>query len=944
MSSQDKLTRSQDDALFTEQSHTVASIDIAPITVFDPIGRDALLVNEKELPLLAETKLLSDALIRVIRSQTSAAVTQTIHDLLAGENPKQTIEQILPTLDDIQTENLIRACSLFAQMFNIAEDRHHDRRRRIHEQDEMPSRSSFESVLVQIQEQGIGTKQLSQQLESTTVAAVLTAHPTEVQRQSVLNFHRRIREVLSQHSHSSGYQRQLLEEDIEIILLALWQTNETRHFKITVDDEIENGVGYFDLSFFQALPALYRKLSKTLDDSYPGAHLPNIIHIGNWIGGDRDGNPFVSAQTLRDVFKRQAATVFYFYRDELAKLYEALPLSIRRVKVNADVLAMAEQSPDIAISRSEEPYRRAIALISARVVASSREFDLDYGCRFGIAEPYKSADEFLRDLTVIQQSLIDNGSTKLAEGRLADLIRSVSLFGFYLMPIDLRQHAARHADCVHDLFKHADLEDYLSLSESARQRVLLRELATPRPLFSAYIHYDEQTEHELAIFAAAADIKSRFGEQAIQQSIISNCETMSDMLALALLMKETGLLTIQAGRPVGRLNIVPLFETIGALEGCIEVMDALFANSWYRELLSSRDNLQEIMLGYSDSNKDGGYITSQWSLYQSEQRLVEIFAKHNVRLRLFHGRGGSVGRGGGPSFEAILAQPAKSVAGQIRITEQGEVITAKYADAGNAERNLEALVSATLKATLLPDATMTPNPELLDKLSTAAFNHYRELITHPYFIDYFMQASPITEIASLNIGSRPASRKALAKIQDLRAIPWVFSWMQNRLMLPAWYGFGTAVETLLAEDDKMLASLQDHAKNSAFVESMLSNMEQVMAKTDIDIAKSYIELAKDSEKAEEIFALILEEYERSHKALLLLTGQETLLTGNRSLARSLALRLPYLNALNWLQLALLKQRRGNGATKLKDSIDDARLLQLTQLTINGVAQGLRNTG
>ncbi|WP_131667473.1 phosphoenolpyruvate carboxylase [Psychrobacter pygoscelis] len=942
MSSRDDLSALHDDSLVLKPSHS-SEVE-PPITTFDPIARDALLDNEKDLPLLAETKLLSDALIRVIKSQTSPAVTQTIHELLDGANPKQTIDQVLPTLDDRQTENLIRACSLFAQMFNIAEDRHHERRRIVHEKYEEPARSSFQTVLNQIQEQGISGEQLGQQLASTEVAAVLTAHPTEVQRQSILNFHRRIREILSDHSHAIGYRQQLFEEDIETVLLALWQTNETRHFKITVADEIENGVGYFDLSFFQALPALYRKLSKTLEGYYPKTQLPNIIHIGNWIGGDRDGNPFVSAQTLRDAFKRQAATVFYFYRDELGKLYDALPLSIRRVKVNADVLAMAEQSPDTEISRSEEPYRRAIALISARVVATSHCFELDYGCRFGSAEAYGDADELLADLTTIQRSLTDNGSTKLAEGRLADLIRSVSLFGFYLMPIDLRQHASRHGDCVHDLFKHADLEDYLSLSESARQRVLLRELATPRPLFSPYVDYDEQTKHELAIFAAAADIKDRFGEQAIRQSIISNCETISDMLALALLMKETGLLTIKSGQPVSRLNIVPLFETIDALEGCIEVMDGLFANHWYRQLLDSRDNLQEIMLGYSDSNKDGGYITSQWSLYQSEQRLVDVFAKHDVRLRLFHGRGGSVGRGGGPSFEAILAQPAKSVAGQIRITEQGEVITAKYADAGNAERNLEALVSATLKATLLPDATMTPDPELLDKLSTTAFNHYRELITHPYFIDYFMQASPITEIASLNIGSRPASRKTLAKIQDLRAIPWVFSWMQNRLMLPAWYGFGTAVESLLAEDENMLSVLQDHAKNSAFVESMLSNMEQVMAKTDIDIAKSYVELAEDTENAQEIFELIIEEYERSQKALLLLTGQETLLTSNRSLARSLALRLPYLNALNWLQVALLKQRRGDGKSILKEEIDEARLLQLTQLTINGVAQGLRNTG
>ncbi|WP_230660056.1 phosphoenolpyruvate carboxylase [Psychrobacter sp. I-STPA10] len=919
------------------------------ITTFDPIARDELLDNEKDLPLLEETKLLSDALIRVIQSQTSPQVTHTIDALLAGANPQATINEVLPTLDNRQTENLIRACSLFAQMFNIAEDRHHKRRRLAHEKEDSPAPSSFEHVLGQIQNQKITADTLQQQLDKTTIGAVLTAHPTEVQRQSVLNFHRRIREILNDYANSaqqSDYQQQLLEEDIETVLLALWQTNETRHFKMTVNDEIINGVGYFDLSFFQALPSLYRKLDSQLNEIYPDTRLPNLIHIGNWIGGDRDGNPFVSADTLRHAFKKQAAAVFYYYRDQLGKLYDALPLSIRRVKIDEAVMAMAAQSPDTNISRSEEPYRRALALISARVVATSHRFDLDYGCRFGEAEPYQTAEELLADLTTIQQSLLNNGSPKLAQGRLEDLIRSVSLFGFYLMPIDLRQHAARHADCVHDLFLHADLEDFLSLSEAARQRVLLRELATPRPLYSPYVDYQQQTQHELAIFKTAADIKNQYGEAAITQSIISNCENLSDILALALLMKETGLLSIRQNKPISRLNIVPLFETIDALENCVGVMDSLFSNPWYQQVLQSREMIQEIMLGYSDSNKDGGYITSQWSLYQAEQKLVNVFAKHNVRLRLFHGRGGSVGRGGGPSFEAILAQPANSVAGQIRITEQGEVITAKYADASNAERNLEALVSATLKATLLPNATMTPDPILLESLSNHAFTHYRELITHPYFIDYFLQTSPITEIASLNIGSRPASRKTLARIQDLRAIPWVFSWMQNRLMLPAWYGFGTAVEKLLADNADNLALLQQHANDSAFMQSMLSNMEQVMAKTDIDIAKSYVDLADDSQKAAEIFALILDEYERSKAALLKITGQQTLLSGNRALARSLALRLPYLNALNWLQIALLKQRRGNDQTSSNKAteLDDAKLLQLTHLTINGVAQGLRNTG
>lgn len=931
---------------------------------------EALLDNDKDAPLIRDTQLLSRCLLAVIESQTSPVVTDTIHQLLAGNNPKTIIEQVLPRLDSLQTENLIRACSLFAQMFNIAEDRHHERRRMAHEDDTSAAPSSFVSVLQRIQDNGIEPEQLQQQLDSMHISAVMTAHPTEVQRQSILSFQRRVRKLLTQHSYSSPAQQNRIGEHIQTILLALWQTNETRHFKITVNDEIDNGIAYFDLSFFEALPALYDKLQTQLQGYHAQAHLPNVIGIGGWIGGDRDGNPFVSDDTLRHAFKRQAAAVFYFYRDQLAQLYQELPLSIRRVKVSASVMALAEQSPDTEISRSEEPYRRAIALISARVVASSHCFELDYGCRFGQATPYNNSEAFMDDLLSIQQSLQDNGSPALAQGKLAKLIRAVGLFGFYLMPLDLRQHAAIHAQTVHDLFQHADLEDYLALSETARQRVLLRELATPRPLYSQYIDYDEQTQKELAIFFAAKDIKDRYGEAAITQSIISNCETVSDMLALALLLKETGLLTVTAGMPHSRLNIVPLFETIDALDNCIEVMDTLLGLAWYQKLLQGRDGIQEIMLGYSDSNKDGGYITSQWSLYQAEQKLVDVFAKHSVRLRLFHGRGGSVGRGGGPSFEAILAQPAGSVAGQIRITEQGEVITAKYADAHNAERNLEALVAATLQATLLPDSSNPPDKQLMHRLSQAAFNHYRQLITHEHFIDYFLQTSPITEIASLNIGSRPASRKTLARIQDLRAIPWVFSWMQNRLMLPAWYGFGTAVQSLIANDDGALSALQEHAKHSAFMQSMLSNMEQVMAKTDLSIAESYVELADNPAAAKQIFAMIVDEYERSKDSLLLLTAQQSLLTDNRPLARSLALRLPYLNALNWLQVALLKQRRGNlrqhpssdeppcvdtsvsDDSASRDSMDgnhshnmnDARLLQLAHLTINGVAQGLRNTG
>ncbi|WP_066567594.1 phosphoenolpyruvate carboxylase [Snodgrassella sp. CFCC 13594] len=894
--------------------------------------------QHKDAPLSADVAFLSQALLSMLADQCAPKVQTILAELLDGVDAQIVMGEAIPQLNDEQLEDLIRACSLFAQVLNIAEDTHHERRRRIHEiSDDAPSRASFAHVLSLLRTQNISAPAIQKELDHTEVAAVLTAHPTEVQRQSILRFQREIRTILEKRNHLSGSRHLAdIKQQTEAVLLALWQTNETRPFKLHVADEISNGVAYFDLSFFCAVPALYRKLQNELRQTYPDVVLPDLLHIGGWIGGDRDGNPFVSADTLHEAFKQQADAVFHYYDHMLDDLYQDLPLSTRRVAVSQAVLALSAQSPDTERARAEEPYRRAIAYIMARMSSTAQSFGITLNSRFGTSTPYANASAFMSDLHTLQDSLRHHGSTLLAEGLLADLLRAVSVFGFYLMPLDLRQHAGTHAATVADLFAHADLEDYLTLSESARQRVLLRELATQRPLFSPYVTYTEDTQKELAIFQAAADIKNRFGETAIRQSIISNAEQVSDVLAVALLLKETGLLSVQHGQPASRLNIVPLFETIEALQNCIGVMDALFNLPWYRTLLQSRDHLQEIMLGYSDSNKDGGYVTSQWSLYQAEAALVDLYQRHGLRLRLFHGRGGSVGRGGGPSFDAILAQPAGSVAGQIRITEQGEVITAKYADAANAERNLETLVAATLEASLLPHNTDEPDMALMQQLSDKAFTHYRKLITHSGFIDYFLQTSPIQEIASLNIGSRPASRKTLARIQDLRAIPWVFSWTQNRLMLPAWYGFGSAVAALLQSDAHNLAKLRHMATHSAFFNAMLSNMEQVMAKADLSIAQAYVGLACDDKAAANIFVLITEEFTRSRNALLDLLQRDTLLTDNRSLARSLALRMPYLNALNWLQVHLLAQLRARP--------QDQHLLQLIHQTINGVAQGLRNTG
>ena len=896
-----------------------------------------ILNNPKDAALAADAEFLKQSLFNLLHEEASPLVVETVKLLSTSDDSAALIEKVLPQLDEQQTHDLTLACGLFAQILNIAEDVHHERRRQIHEDaGHSAAEGSLTETVRKLKAGKVNGKALQQQLDNTVVTAVLTAHPTEVQRQTVLSFNRRIRALLPQRERCTNPDALAqLRREIDTVLLGLWQTSETRRHKLSVNDEINNGVSIFPMSFFEALPKLYRTMERDFQTAYPGVRVPNILKIGGWIGGDRDGNPFVSAETLRFAFRRHADAVFRFYRGELDKLYRELPLSIRRVKVNDDVMALAAQSPDEEIARTEEPYRRAIAYIMARAMGKARSLGLGMGCKFGFLEPYATVEEFLNDLKKLQRSLHENGSQLLAEGRLADIIRSVSVFGFHMMPLDLRQHAGKHADVVAELFQHAGLEDYNSLNEEQKQAALLRELSHQRPLYSPFITYSDHTRHELAIFNEARKIKDEFGEDAVTQSIISNCEQPSDLLALALLLKESGLLVVENGKPHSRINIVPLFETIEALENACPVMETMFRLDWYDALLESRGNIQEIMLGYSDSNKDGGYVTSSWCLYQAELGLVELFKKYDVRMRLFHGRGGSVGRGGGPSYQAILAQPAGSVAGQIRITEQGEVITAKYADPGNAQRNLETLVAATLEASILPDKK-DPDDKLMQDLSDVSFKYYRELITHPDFIDYFLQTSPIQEIATLNLGSRPASRKTLARIQDLRAIPWVFSWMQNRLMLPAWYGFGSAVETLCEGNPDTLAALREHAQSNPFFQAMLSNMEQVMAKTDITLAENYAGLSESPDKAKVIFGMIKEEYQRSRKALLDLLQTEELLRDNRSLARSLALRIPYLNALNGLQVAMLK--------RLRKEPDNPHALLMVHLTINGVAQGLRNTG
>lgn len=899
--------------------------------------------QDKDLPLRNDIARLNRLLEALLLEQEGAEVVEEIRAIPAGaQQHDQHTDELVQRLSPATTAALVRACGLYSQLFNIAEDLHHARRRRAHQRaGSAPQRGSLSHALSKLHESGVDFSSLDNALQEASVSAVLTAHPTEVQRQSVLDGHRAVRKFLLQLSSPeiTPEEEQEVEAKLQRVIHALWQTTEIRSFKMTVADEIENGVAYHPLSFFQALPALYDRLGKQIGELWgKKADVPSFLRIGSWIGGDRDGNPNVDAKVLRHAVTRQAEVAFKHYFYELAGLYRELSLSSRHIEVSMAVHLLAQHSPDTAQSRQEEPYRLALASIEGRLSAKAAELGLSQRGRWTAGEAYADAAALLADLQVLADSLSAHGSGLLIDGRLGRLMRAVDVFGFYLMPLDLRQHAEKHAAVVAELLAAANLEHYPALDEAARVRVLLRELATPRLLYSPFLNYSEDSQKELAIFREAAIVQRELGEGAIAQCIISNCATVSDILALALLCKESGLLRLDGGIPTIGLNLVPLFETIADLDASHGIMQQLFALPWYQQLLKSRGGVQEVMLGYSDSNKDGGYLTSQWELYQAEQRLVRVFDAAGVKMRLFHGRGGSVGRGGGPSYEAIMAQPAGTVVGRIRITEQGEIITAKFADPDNATRNLEALVAATLESTLAPVAAAHTDESVLAELSATAFRTYRELVETPGFMSYFMEATPISAIAKLNIGSRPASRKTLASIKDLRAIPWVFSWSQSRVMLPGWYGFGSAVADFLARhgEDKGLAQLRALHAASPFFQVILSNMEQVLAKADLQIARRYAGLVADQSLADSLFARLNAEHGRTLQAFFAITGQDKLLQGNPTLARSLDTRLPYLDALNLLQVQLLE--------RLRQEPDDAAALYAIHLTINGISAGLRNSG
>ncbi len=912
--------------------------------------------SDKDAPLVENIRLLGRLLGNTIKDQEGddvfnivELIRQTSIDYLRYEEPetRKELEALLDSLSPELAVQILRAYSYFSHLANIAEDQHHVRRIRYHEIARSPARfSSTEKAIERVEEAGYGINDVVKFYDKALIAPVMTAHPTEVRRKSTMTQEMRIADLLHELERVDFTPPEIEEKENELErkILTLWQTNLLRQSKMSVIDELKNGLTYFDYTFLQQLPRFYRKLEANINrkiDDAAEVSIPSFLRIGSWIGGDRDGNPFVTAEVLDETFKRQSSHILNYYLEQLNELGRELSLSTRLVTVSDALKRLSEDSPDKSPHRLEEPYRRALVGMYARVSATLQYMDNEESAirPLGNANPYENPREFLADLKVIEDSLKSNNSEALVGGRLEELCRSVDCFGFHLACVDMRQNSAVHGATVEELFKAVDLTDhYEELPEHDKIKLLARELSSSRPIIRQNWKYSEQITSELQIFETALKIQKAQNFEALSTAIISNTQSVSDVLELALILKEKGIVTPEGE---SRMNIVPLFETIEDLQNCSGIMDQLFGIPEYMRLVKSLGNIQEVMLGYSDSNKDGGYITSGWELYKAEVSLIKVFRKHGVGIRLFHGRGGTVGRGGGPSYEAILAQPSGAVDGQIRVTEQGEIISSKYTNPDLGLRNLEILASATLEASLLSKNEPAPEDswmETMDCLSGKAFEAYRGLVYGTEgFVDYFWSSTVINEIATLNIGSRPASRKKTRKIEDLRAIPWVFSWAQCRLMLPGWYGFGSAVEAFIEENpDNGLQTLQEMYQNWPFFEAQLSNMDMVLSKTNLAIASRYAALVQDAELREKIFGTIVNEHKKTVKALLAIMQQTTLLAGNPMLTRSIHNRFPYIDPLNHIQVQLLKRYRADQK--------DAKTLTGIQLSINGIAAGLRNSG
>ncbi|ETW23324.1 phosphoenolpyruvate carboxylase [Mycobacterium gastri] len=950
--------------------------DLVFDTALEPIGdvHRTRLGRAATEPMRADIRLLGAILGDTVREQNGDEIFELVERarveafrVRRSEIDRTQMAKMFDGIDIHRALPVIRAFSHFALLANVAEDIHRERRRAIHTAaGEPPQDSSLAATYLKLESAELDSATVAEALQGALVSPVITAHPTEIRRRTIFVTQHRITELMRLHAegHTETDDGRSIESELRRQVLTLWQTALIRLSRLQISDEIAVGLRLYPSAFFKVVPQVNAEVRRALRDRWPGADLLSepILKPGSWIGGDRDGNPNVTAEVVRLATGSAAYTALSHYLAELDQLEQELSMSSRLLAVTPELTALADGCRDKA--RDDEPYRRALRVIRARLSATGAEIlfqqpqhQLDLGL-----PPYATPDELRADLDVIDASLRTHGSALLADDRLALLREGVHVFGFHLCGLDLRQNSDVHEEVVGELLAWAGVHpDYGSLSEDERVALLVGELATRRPLIGdralgvcphkwevpppACGGLSDRARSELDIIAAAAHAVQTYGPDAVPNYVISMCRSVSDVLEAAILLKEAGLLDASGPQPYCPVGISPLFETIGDLHNGATILQAMLDLPLYRRLVTARGDVQEVMLGYSDSNKDGGYLAANWAVYRAELALVEAARKSGIRLRLFHGRGGTVGRGGGPSYQAILAQPPGAVSGSLRLTEQGEVIAAKYAEPQMARRNLESLLAATLESTLLDveglgDAA-APAYAVLDEVAALSQRAYAELVHETSgFVEYFMASTPVSEIGSLNIGSRPTSRKPTSSIADLRAIPWVLAWSQSRVMLPGWYGAGSAFEQWIAagpdaEADR-LEVLHDLYQRWPFFRSVLSNMAQVLAKSDLGLAARYAELVVDESLRHRVFDKILDEHHRTIAMYQRITGHDDLLADNPALARSVFNRFPYLEPLNHLQVELLRRYR-SGA-------DDELVQRGILLTMNGLASALRNSG
>ncbi len=914
--------------------------------------------REATEPMRADIRLLGTILGDTVREQNGDEVFDLVERARVesfrvrhSEIDRADMSRMFDGIDIHLAIPIIRAFSHFALLANVAEDIHRERRRAIHvDAGEPPQDSSLAATYAKLDAARLDSATVADALKGALVSPVITAHPTETRRRTVFVTQHRITELMRLHAegHTETDDGRNIEFELRRQVLTLWQTALLRLSRLQITDEIEVGLRYYPAAFFRVIPQINAEVRDALRARWPDTDLlcGPILQPGSWIGGDRDGNPNVTAEVVRLATGKAAFTALAHYLAELTALEQELTMSARLMSVTPELAALAEGCQEKA--RADEPYRRALRVIRGRLTATAAEIldrqpqdELDLGL-----PPYTAPAQLQADLDTIDESLRTHGSALLADDRLALLREGVRAFGFHLCGLDMRQNSDVHEEVVSELLAWAGVHpDYSSLPENERVALLAGELSTRRPLVGDGARLSDLARSELDVVGAAAHAVELYGPAAVPNYVISMCRSVSDVLEAAILLKEAGLLDASGPEPYCPVGISPLFETIDDLHNGSSILQAMLDLPLYRALVDARGGCQEVMLGYSDSNKDGGYLAANWAVYRAELTLVEVARKTGIRLRLFHGRGGTIGRGGGPSYQAILAQPPGAVNGSLRLTEQGEVIAAKYAEPEMARRNLESLLAATLESTLLDveglgDAA-EPAYAVLDEVAILAQRAYAELVHDtPGFVEYFMASTPVSEIGSLNIGSRPTSRKPTASIADLRAIPWVLAWSQSRVMLPGWYGTGSAFEHWIAagpeSETERVEILHELYQRWPFFRSVLSNMAQVLAKSDLGLAACYAELVADEGLRHRVFDKIVDEHQRTIAMHKLITGHDDLLADNPALARSVFNRFPYLEPLNHLQVELLRRYRSG---------DDDELVQRgILLTMNGLASALRNSG